>query len=98
LPPFCPVVAGVADPGLETRACANKIRAPHIVAGIGDAGIQAFRVRSMISDPATESHSIDPRLVDSEICYMSADPPSDFDLEIAHVLFMDIVGYSKAPD
>ncbi len=26
---------------------------------------------------------------------MSADSPSDFDLEIAHVLFMDIVGYSK---
>src|SRR5438445_11937488 len=26
---------------------------------------------------------------------MSADSASDFDLEIAHVLFMDIVGYSK---
>jgi len=26
---------------------------------------------------------------------MSADGPSDFELEIAHVLFMDIVGYSK---
>ena len=26
---------------------------------------------------------------------MSADSPADFDLEIAHVLFMDIVGYSK---
>ncbi len=26
---------------------------------------------------------------------MAANSPSDFDLEIAHVLFMDIVGYSK---
>src|SRR5436190_405050 len=26
---------------------------------------------------------------------MAAESPSDFDLEIAHVLFMDIVGYSK---
>src|SRR5207253_10848778 len=26
---------------------------------------------------------------------MDAESPSDFDLEIAHVLFMDIVGYSK---
>jgi hypothetical protein len=26
---------------------------------------------------------------------MSAYSPPDFDLEIAHVLFMDVVGYSK---
>ena len=44
---------------------------------------------------ATESHSIDHRLVDCDSANMSADTPSDFDLEIAHVLFIDIVGYSK---
>src|SRR5207237_6334144 len=42
-----------------------------------------------------EAHSIDHRLVACDSANMSADIPSDFDLEIAHVLFMDIVGYSK---